>query len=171
MNKLLSLIIGLFLSVGVCRGQNTANIKVSEDKYVVAESSADGLPAVIVANAGLRNFKHKKQYGWICSLVITYKNLAMNGMPTMEESDFVFDYIEKLDADIRGCADKPNALFVARITWNGTCEVIWQVSDPERVHEYLGGIIKNKTYPREMDYRIERDEKWKGVSMYTKIKE
>ena len=61
----------------------------------------------------------------------------------------------------------PNALFLARITWNGTLEAIWQVNDPEIVHKYLQNIIAEKSYPREMDYRIEYDAKWENVSYYT----
>ena len=87
-------------------------------------------------------------------------------MPTTEESDFVYNYIEELDKKIKGDAKQPNALYLARITWNGTCEVIWQVKDPKAVHEYLGGIITNKTYPRELDYQIEYDGKWKNVVTY-----
>ena len=91
-------------------------------------------------------------------------------MPTAEESEFVYNYIEELDKNIKGDPGNPNALFLARVTWNGTCEVIWQVKDPEAVHKYLGGIITGKTYPRELDYRIEHDPKWKGVAIYNKIK-
>ena len=94
----------------------------------------------------------------------------MNGMPTTDESNFVYDYIEGLDKIIKSDATQPNALYLARITWNGTYEVIWQVKDPKVVHEYLGSIINTETYPRELDYRIEFDEKWEKVSVYNNIK-
>ncbi len=66
-----------------------------------------------------------------------FQDLAQNGMPTREESDIVLDYFEKLGAEIRGDEIHPNALFLARITWNGTFEAIWQVNNPKIVHEYL----------------------------------
>ena len=88
-------------------------------------------------------------------------------MPTHEESEFVYEYFEKLDSAIRGDVNHPNALFLARITWNGTLEAIWQVNEPEIVHKYLQNIIEEKSYPREMDDRIEYDAKWENVSYYT----
>lgn len=170
MNKLILIAIGLLTSVFSYAETNGKDVKIPEEKFVVAESFADGMPAIIVVNTSLRKFKHKELYGWTCSLVIKFKETAMNGMPTMDESNFIYNYIEELDKTIKGDSDQPNALFLARITWNGTCEIIWQVKDPDIVHEYLGGIITNKNYPRELDYRIEFDKKWDRVSVYNNIK-
>lgn len=161
---------GLLTSLFSFAENGEKGVKIPEEKFAVVESSADDKPAIIVVNTSLRKFKHKELYGWTCSLVIKYKDTAMNGMPTTDESNFVYDYIEKLDKTIKGDSTQPNAVFLARITWNGTCEVIWQVKDPKIVHEYLGGIINSKTYPRELDYRIELDKKWEKVSVYNKIK-
>ena len=169
-NKLLLIVMGIFTSLISFAQTNDKEVKIPKEKFVVVESSAEDKPAIIVVNTSLRKFKHKKLYGWTCSLVIKYKETAMNGMPTTEESDFVYNYIEELDKTIKGDSLQPNALYLARITWNGTCEVIWQVKDPKVVHEYLGGIINAKTYPRELDYRIEFDEKWEKVSVYNNIK-
>ena len=161
---------GLLSSLLSFAGTGGKGVKIPEEQFAVVESSSGDKPAIIVVNTSLRKFKHKKLYGWTCSLVISYKETAMNGMPTTEESTFVYNYIEELDKKIKGDTSQPNALCLARITWNGTCEVIWQVKDPKVVHEYLGGIITSKTYPRELDYRIEYDAKWKNVAMYNKIK-
>lgn len=170
MNKLLLIVMGIFTSFISFAQTIGKEVKIPEEKFAVVESTVDDKPAIIVVNTSLRKFKHKKQYGWTCSLVISYKETALNGMPTTEESDFVYNYIEELDKTIKGDSLQPNALYLARITWNGTCEVIWQVKDPKVVHEYLGVIINAKTYPRELDYRIEFDEKWEKVSVYNNIK-
>lgn len=170
MNKLLLIVMGLLTSLFSFAENGEKEVRIPEEKFVVVESSADGKPAIIVVNTSLRKFKHKKLYGWTCSLLIKYKDTAMNGMPTTDESNFVYNYIEELDKTIKGDSTQPNAVYLARITWDGTCEVIWQVKDPQIVHEYLGGIINNKTYPRELDYRIEYDKKWEKVSIYNKIK-
>ena len=112
-------------------------VKIPENRYSIVHSSLDNKPAVIVVNSGIREFEPKDVFGWTCSLIIDFQDLAQNGMPTREESDIVLDYFEKLDADIRGDEIHPNALFLARITWNGTFEAIWQVNNPKIVHEYL----------------------------------
>lgn len=170
MHKLLLIVMGLLTSLFSFSQTGGKDVIIPEEKFAVVESSADDKPAIIVVNTSLRKFKHKKLYGWTCSLVIQFKDTAMNGMPTIDESNFVYDYIEGLDKIIKGDDTQPNALFLARITWNGTCEVIWQVKDPKVVHEYLGNIIKTETYPRDLDYRIEFDEKWEKVSVYNNIK-
>ena len=112
-------------------------VKIPEIRYSIVHSSLDNKPAVIVVNSGIREFEPKDVFGWTCSLIIDFQDLAQNGMPTREESEIVLDYFEKLDADIRGDEIHPNALFLARITWNGTFEAIWQVNNPKIVHEYL----------------------------------
>lgn len=112
----------------------------------------------------------------ILSLIVCHKDVFN---PTYIEKNkeiapfllhnYVIDYVEKLDKDIKGRTGDPNALFLARIIWNGTCEVIWQIKDPEPVHQYLADIIKSNSYPRELDYRIENDKKWKKMSFYQKL--
>lgn len=144
----------------------TVEVKIPENRYSLVHSSRDDKPAVIVVNSGIREFEPKDVFGWTCSLIIDFQDLAQNGMPTREESDIVLDYFEKLDADIRGDEIHPNALFLARITWNGTFQAIWQVHDPKIVHEYLQKIISEKSCPRDMEYRIEYHAKWENVEYF-----
>ena len=167
MMKKLAIITSIISALNINAQTKNVEVEIPEDHYALVESSVDDLPAVIVVNTALRDFKAKDVFGWSCSLIIDYKELAQNGMPTHEESELVYEYFEKLDSAIRGDVNHPNALFLARITWNGTLEAIWQVNDPEIVHKYLQNIIAEKSYPREMDYRIEYDAKWENVSYYT----
>ena len=157
---------GLFSSLLACGQSNTKKVLIPEEKFAVVESSFEGKPAVIVVNTNLRKFKPKDIFGWSCSLVMNYKDLAENGMPTSEESEFVYQYLEGLSKQIIDDPIHPNALYLARVTWNGTCEVIWQVNNPEPVNALLKGIIESESYPREFDYRIEYDAKWSNVSWY-----
>jgi len=65
---------------------------------------------------------------------------------------------DSLDAIFKGDdPDKPNALFLARITWNKTRELIYRVYEPEPCHQYLTRMINEKTSPRAFDYRIDND--------------
>ena len=63
---------GIFTSLISFAQTNDKEVKIPEEKFVVVESSADDKPAIIVVNTSLRKFKHKKLYGWTCSLVIKY---------------------------------------------------------------------------------------------------
>lgn len=167
MKKVL-LLIGLLSSLLVGGQNKTKKIRIPEEEFAVVQCAFDETPAVIVVNTSLSKFKHKDVFAWSCSLVIRYKDLAENGMPTAEESDFVYQYLEELSTQIIGDPSHPNALYLARVTWNGTCEVIWQVYDPEPVNEFLKGIIESESYPREFDYKMEYDAKWDKVSWYLK---
>ena len=164
--KRVLLLMGLVSSLLACGQNNTKKVIIPEDKFAVVHSTYDGTPAVIVVNTSLRKFKPKDVFGWSCSLVMNYKDLAENGMPTSEESEFVYQYLEGLSKQIIGDPSHPNALYLARVTWNGTCEVIWQVNNPEPVNEFLKGIIDSETYPREFNYKMEYDAKWNNVSWY-----
>ena len=151
--------------IGQAQAKN-AKIRIPEETFSVVECSWDDNPAIIVVNTSLRKFKAKKYFGWSCSLCLEFKDCGENGIPTIEESDFVYNYFMQLDSAIRGDQNHPNALLLARITYHGSYEIIWQINNPDIVHEYLQNIINEKSYPREMDYRIEYDEKWKNVNWY-----
>jgi len=82
-------------------------------------------------------------------------------MPSEAERDIMDPFGDKLDLLIKGKnPDKPNALFLARITWNKTRKLIWRVFDPKVADKTLKGIIANGEYPREFDYRMEHDDRW-----------
>jgi hypothetical protein len=166
MKKIL-LILGLLSCLAVWGQSMTKQVKIPKEKFAVVTTEVDSLPAVIVVNTNLRKFKAKDVFGWSCSLVMKYERLAENGMPTPEESDFVYEYLEELSEQIIGDPSHPNALYLARITWRGTCEVIWQVNNPEPVDKLLRGIIESQSYLREFDYQMEYDATWDNVSVYT----
>jgi hypothetical protein len=164
--KRILLLMGLFSSLFAFGRNTTKKVLIPEGEFAVVTSSLEGKPAVIVVNTSLRKFKPKDIFGWSCSLIMNYKEFTESGMPTSEESEFVYQYLEGLSKQIIGDPVHPNALYLARVTWGGTCEVIWQVNDPKPVDGLLKGIIESGSYPREFDYRIEYDAKWNNVSWY-----
>ena len=90
------------------------------------------------------------------------EDLILKGMPSQAERDVIDPYGDLLDAAFKGDnPDKPNALFLARITWNKTRELIYRVFDPEPANQYLVNVIETKTHPRQFDYRIDHDPEWK----------
>jgi hypothetical protein len=83
-------------------------------------------------------------------------------MPSKKERELLDEFGDTLDADIKGPdKQKPNALFLARITWNKTRELIWRVFDPEITNNYLEQIISDDKLIRQFDYRIDPDVDWK----------
>lgn len=96
-------------------------------------------------------------------------DLIDNGMPSKNEVDVIDDYGDFLDDKIKGeNKEKPNALFLARITWNGTRELIWRVYDPEIADKFLKDLIADGNQIREFDYRMDSDEEWKLTEWHLK---
>ena len=83
-----------------------------------------------------------------------------NGMPTQTEFDLVDRFESRLSNIFNVDDNKPNALYLARVTWNKTIELIWRIYEPEDVNKDLSMIIANKEFNRSFDYRIDMDKDW-----------
>jgi hypothetical protein len=135
---------------------------IPAEYYSVLNFRTDELPGVAVVNAALRSFESREVFGWHLSIMVQLKDLIDNGMPSESELDVIDDFGDFLDDKIKGeNKEKPNALFLARITWNASRELIWRVFDPEITDKFLKDLIQNGDPIREFEYRIESDEDWK----------
>ena len=143
---------------------------IPEESYELVEFREDDLPGVMVINQALKNFESKIVFSWHLSVVLTCENLIENGMPSRQEREILDPYGDLLDSVFKGSdLDKPNALFLARITWNETRELIYRVFDPEPINEYLQKTITEKAYTRPFDYRIDPDSDWELATWHLNI--
>lgn len=137
-------------------------VLIPEEKYSVIEFIQEDLPGVGVINAALKDFEPKEVFAWHLSILIDLENLIENGMPSVDEREIVDPFGDQLDTLIKGLnLEKPNALFLARITWNKTRELIWRVYEPKAANKELHQIIENNSSPRGFDYRMEEDVEWR----------
>ncbi|WMW77102.1 DUF695 domain-containing protein [Flavobacterium sp. 20NA77.7] len=135
---------------------------IPEEEYQIIEFRQKGLLGIGVVNLNLVKFEPKKVFSWHCSIMIDFENFIENGMPTNEDVLKAEKFEDYLDKNIKGeNKEKPNALFLGRITWNKTRELTWRVFDPELTNGFLNKIIEEKNYPFQFDYRIDDDEEWK----------
>ncbi|WP_242929360.1 DUF695 domain-containing protein [Pontibacter vulgaris] len=142
---------------------------IPEEEYSILEFEQEDLPGVAVINSALRDFEPKQVFSWHLSIMLELEDLAENGMPSPQEQEIVDEFGDKLDALIKGPnKEKPNALFLARITWNETRELIWRVFDPEIANNDIQQIIKGGNTPRQFDYRMDDDEDWKMTEWHLK---
>jgi len=134
---------------------------IPAEDYKLVEFRQDNLPGVAVINRALQDFEPKIVFSWHLSLMLRFEDLIENGMPSQTDRDVVDTFGDMLDIQFKGeDKEKPNALFLARITWNATRELIYRVFDPKPVNAVLSKIIEAKSHPREFDYRIEDDPNW-----------
>src|SRR3954469_17798252 len=96
---------------------------IPEEKYTVVEFLQEGFPGVAFINRGLRGFEPKVVFSWHLSLMIDFEDAIENGMPSQQERDVMDEFEERFDLSLKGPdLEKPNALFLARTTWNKTRE-------------------------------------------------
>ncbi len=135
---------------------------IPEEKHSIIEFNQEELPGVAVVNVALRHFEPKEVFGWHLSIMINFEDLIDNGMPSQQERSLIDPVEDRLDSMLKGLdKTKPNALFLARITWNATRELIWRIYDPEFANRVMQEVIDTKDYPRPFDYRLEQDIDWK----------
>jgi hypothetical protein len=106
-------------------------VLIPDEYYYILNFNQDDMPGIAVVNTALRDFEGKEVFSWHLSLVLNFKDLIENGMPSKKERKVVEKFEDKLNKLIKGKdKKKPNALFLARITWKSTRELIWRVVDP-----------------------------------------
>ena len=137
-------------------------VVIPEAKYRIIEFVQEGVPGVGFINISLRDFEPKAVFVWHLSVMIDLEDLIENGMPSKKEREVIDEFESRLDLLLKGPhADKPNALFLSRITWNETRELMWRIYNPEVANQILQTIIDENQSPRQFDYRMDCDEKWK----------
>ena len=145
-------------------------VVIPKESFSILDFNQDELPGVAVINTALRDFEPKEVFAWHLSLMIDFEDLIDNGMPSKTEREIVDPFGDKLDLLIKGDdLNRPNALFLARIAWNKTRELIWRVFDPNIVDKTLKEIIDSGDYPRQFEYKMEHDENWDLTKWHLKI--
>ena len=147
-------------------------VEIPKEHYQILNFNTDGLPGVAVVNKSLAEFEPKEVFVWHCSVMLQCEKLIENGMPSREEVEILDKFGDFLDDKIKGDdKEKPNGLFLARITWNETRELIWRIFDPEIANDFLTDLIEREDHPRNFDYRIDEDEDWKLTEWHLKKRE
>jgi hypothetical protein len=137
-------------------------VLIPAEDHVVIEFVQEGNPGIMMLNQALKEFEPKIVFSWHLSVMLNFEDLIANGMPSRGEREVIDPYGDILDSVFKGNdSQKPNALFLARITWNKTRELIYRVFEPQPIHNYLQKVIREKSWPRSFDYRIDPDPQWK----------
>jgi hypothetical protein len=130
---------------------------IPDESHSVVRFRQDGHVSIALINRALANFGPGAVFRWHLSVLIQLQDLVDDRMPSVAERALLDSFGDRLDQDIRADHVQPNALFLARITWNATRELIYRVLDPDRANELLQHIIRTKSSPREFDFRMDDD--------------
>ena len=145
-------------------------ITIPKETFQIVKFQQDKHIGVASINVGVKGFSYKKVFRWHLSIVFDAKETNEASLLTEAEGE-IFNFIEdKFDAIAIGPnLSRPNAIFVARTSWNKTVEFVWRVHDPERVHQILAKILEDKAYLRPFGYRIEDDPAWEKLDWYFRL--
>lgn len=153
------------------KSKKTVHILIPDESFELVESTGpEGDKVLSVINATLKLHKDdiplKQVFRYYCSIIFYYEDLDDNQWPTPEEFEMMQDYVESFDKAIKVNDEKPNALFVARVTHNGICEMIWMLHDSQSTIDYLDDVISKGNPLREFEYHIESDPEWSCIEWF-----
>jgi hypothetical protein len=132
-------------------------LEVPEPHYTLIETSRGEHPAVVVINSALRSFDGRLLFSWHLKLDIKCQLLADNGMPTAEETRILYDFEDRLSALLDA---QRNAIFLSRVTCQGTRELSYRVHNPKAANNKLRQLLAKPAPIREWEYRMEEDPSW-----------
>ena len=138
-------------------------VVIPDEVFGILEWQDEGLPAICVVNQSLANFEPKVVFGWHLSIVLNCEQLAGSGMPTDEEKQILDQFGKELDQHLKA---EGNALFLARVTWNGSRQLLYRVYDPEAANQYLARIIEAESQVRDFEFCMESDDEWELARYY-----
>jgi len=139
------------------------SIDVPEEVYIVVEFHQRDLRGIACINTALRAFEPKLAFPWHLSLLLQCVDMSEDRLPSASEQKILYVFEDTLQPLIKA---NGNALFLGRITHNGTRELIWRVSDPEMANSVMQNVLGTRNHPRPINYRIDEDRAWQKVSWH-----
>ena len=72
-------------------------VLIPEDNFDLFEFSQDSSPGIAVVNSGLENFEPKEVFAWHCSIMLHFKDLIDNGMPSASDRTLAERFEDRID--------------------------------------------------------------------------
>ena len=135
---------------------------MNEERYSLVEGQKDGLPAVIVIDREAFT-PERRGHQWHLSVMMDCQELADQGMPTREEYLVLDREGDRVEAIVKATG---GGFFMARITWHGTRQLLFRVSDPATVANALQDDIARSQNERPWDFRMWEDVEWTEAEWY-----
>jgi hypothetical protein len=129
--------------------------------FSLATGERDGLPYFLGVRKEFHKFQGKESYSWLLTIEVDAEDKSQVGLVSDDEAEVLNNLEDFLERKLESVA---GIYFVARITWNGIRSIFYYVSDPKPIAEELNKLIEQGQYPREFEYKIEKDAEWKKMS-------
>jgi hypothetical protein len=152
--------------------RSEVRVVIPEPHYTLFNGQRSGLPEVIVVNDALLRFADIEVFPWHLRVEMEAKDLIENGMPSPAESELLFSIGDQIESVVlTGTTEQgsPNAVFLARSTWNEIRELMFQVHDPEVAHSALQALLNRHKWERSWSYKMFEDRTWSNAAHVFKL--
>ncbi len=126
----------------------------------------DGSMGCGVLNTALKAFEERDVFRWHLSLMIETDEADTSDAAARLDAEVAGGFGELLTELMLSDVDKPNALFLGRLSWRGTCELLYRVHDPEVANAALVMLTDSKDIAWTFDYRMDDDPCWDLASWH-----
>lgn len=166
-----SLQTGLNMGLIIKKKEMEYKVTIPEEFFTVFKFIQNKHKGVAAINTALRGFEPRAVFGWHLSIMIHFNAEKNDGMPSKVEHEKIEHFEEKVGNLINENANKPNGLFLGRITWNNSAELIWRVHNADEANKTVQHIVSKQLSPFYFDYRIDPDENWALTEWHLKTRE
>jgi hypothetical protein len=135
-----------------------------QEQFSVFQSELDGHPLVAMIDMSLRDCELKASFPWFLSISTPLINPNKNALTSDTDASALNAWEDSLENAITA---ECRFVYVGRVTWNGSREVLYYVDKPETLEGRLkgpGGALGTRAFA----FCCERDEKWDKISVYFK---
>jgi hypothetical protein len=130
--------------------------------FSIFQGEKDGRPLFATIDTTPHDSKFKATYPWFLSITTSIANPTKDGLTTDAEASALDDWEDSLEKQLSGTC---RFVYVGRVTWNGTRQLLYYVDKSESIEAKLRKV--SDSHPaRTFTVQVERDEQWNKVSMY-----
>jgi hypothetical protein len=135
-----------------------------QEQFSVFQGELDGHPLVAMIDMSLRDCESKASFPWFLSVSIPLINPNKNGLNSDNDASALNAWEDSLETAITA---ECRFVYIGRVTWNGSREVLYYVDKPETLERRLkepGSALRTRAFA----FRCERDDRWDRISVYFK---
>jgi hypothetical protein len=130
--------------------------------FSVLRGEADGYPVVAIISSRLSDHKVKTDTPWFLGFSTRLSSPTPDGLPTPKDTDDLNSWEDIIDREINL---RCKCIFVGRVTWKGSRELLYYVDKPELVIPEIQKLLDSDGL-RLFAFRYEHDPHWANVSVY-----
>jgi hypothetical protein len=130
--------------------------------FSVLQRNRDGHPLFATVDSSLRDKKARTGFAWFLSVSTQLKDPTTDGLTTNQEASELNDWEDLLERDyLRDC----RFVYVGRVTWNGTRQLLFYLDRPDCAEPTLKKFAHD--FPKRVfHFQCQPDEQWEKVSSY-----